>query len=245
MKTATSTELIPQSSREMLDTNLNFWNSIQEITITNDQEYEQADENINKLKTGKKDLESNKLELTKSWREKTNFINAEYKTVVEQLENGIKKLDGAMGFYHGEQVRKAAEEQKRLQAEADEKIRKEQERAEKDLQKANEYREQGREEMADKREAAAESHIESATTIVARTVITSKPKGSGFQEYYEASVINKGQAVQFCMSLPDLEKYISIDMSGIETVQKNAEGKRAIPGMLFVKKFRTRKKGRS
>lgn len=245
MEATNETALIPQSSRDLLNSHLDFWNSIEEITITNDAENGQADININKLKKGKKELEANKLNLTKKWRDKTSEVNTEYKIVVEQLENGIKKLDTAMGIYHAEQVKKEELEQKRVQAEADERIRLENERAERDLKKAEELREQGKDVQADKKEAAAEAHIEAATTTVARTIQSSSPSGTGFREYYEGAIITKPQVVQFCMTQPDLEGYITVDIAGLEKVQKNAAGKKIIPGMRFIKRFGTRAKGRS
>ena len=46
------------------------------------------------------------------------------------------------------------------------------------------------------------------------------------------------------MTQSDLEGYITVDIAGLEKVQKNANGKKIIPGMRFTKRYGTRSKGR-
>lgn len=231
--------LIPLTSLDRLTQAMEFCASIQEITVRNDEEQQNAGKVISDLKLHIKTLDAEKKEITREWAEKKKYVDSEFKVVMDSLSNAVQKIDRAMSAYQLEVRRKLEEEQKKREAEAAERRRKEEEAARKELEKAEAYRQQDREEMAQKAEARAEARIDTAVNTVAPVVEERKPVGTSFVESYRVSSFNLDECIPFMLSQPMLKQYLSIDAKGLEKLKKAAPTLE-IPGIKFVQQLSTR-----
>lgn len=233
-----TTALIPQDIRTAMQNELEFYESIKGLKITNEQEYKLAADRIANLKKSIKVLEEQKKSITQEWADKKKFVDSEFKTVIDKLENGVTYFNKAMGAYFQEQRRIAAEKQAKLDAEAAEKRRKADEAARKELEKANQYRSEGRENMAQKAEARAETNIDIAANTVAPVVEVEKPKGTSYRVTYIAEVKDKKTAVSACFKNSLLEPAILIDVKVLEKIKKIQPGL-TIDGIEFREVYNT------
>lgn len=237
--------LIPQERKEQIAAVIEYCNSVREITISNQQEYQGAAGVIGDLKKRLRDLDEAKKGVTKEWAEKKKIVDAHYKAVSDAVSNVVSKINSAMGAWYAAEQRRLAEERKKVEAEAAERQRKAQERAEREMQKAEQYREQGREEMADKATARAETAIETAETAVApEPEDTTKVQGTSMKKVWSAEVVDVGTAAAHCLSKPELAAFVSIDTAGLVKLQTTLKGTLQIPGVTFSSRFTTVSRGR-
>jgi DNA repair exonuclease SbcCD ATPase subunit len=237
METATvGTELIPRTSIELMEAALEYLNSIREIIIKTQPEYEEAASVCKQIKGHINTLEKNRKELVEPYNKKVKAINDKYKEVTTKLQNGDGHIRQAMSAYYQEQERKRQEEQRKLQAEADEKRRKAEEAARKEAEKVEQYRQEGREEMAQKAEARMETAVEVATTTVAPEVEQKKVSGISYRTEYECHVKDHKAAVLFCIDSPNFVGTVLIDIKAIERAAKAFKGKLSIPGIEIIEK---------
>lgn len=225
--------LVPQTDREKISNVLATLESYRKVTITNDAEFQNANDAITGLKKTKKNLDSDRKEKLLPHAARTNYINGEYQPVIKAVQNGINNIDVGMGNYQRELRKKAQLEQAKRDAEAAEKRRKEEETARKEAEKVAKYEEEGRTEMADKAKARQEFHQEQAETTIAPQVEPQKLEGTHFVEVYTARITDKVKAVEFLMSRPEYEECVSINLKPIEKAQKSAKGKIVFPGIEF------------
>lgn len=232
--------LIPEEKMDRLEKALQFLGEIETVTINSQSEYENADGLCKKVKAGYNSLEKDRKELVKPFKDKAKKIDTEYKFVKDKLLNAESALKRAMGTFYEEQKRKRLEEQKKLEAEAEEKRRKAEERAEAERLKAEQYRQQGREDMAQKAEARAETADAKATDHVAPVVEdTAKLSGTSFRTVYKVAVINEERAIQDMASNPFMIQFLSIDVKSLEKMVNSQKGKVRLPDGLMIKKDTT------
>lgn len=231
--------LIPREKLDLMQSCLDYLSSIKEVTITNDAENMAAGAIRSKLNGYIKDLGTEKKLLTKPYKEKSSYIDKEFKIVNDKLQNGFDAIGNAMGTYKLEQDRKVALEQKRLEAEAEDKRRKAQAQAVKQADLAQEARMKGNLKQAEKYDAAVEAKIEESQQTVAPIITQEKPKGTSYRMYWEVSITDLEKAVNACLSRQDLRKYVLIDTKELQKLQKAYDGSLDIEGVRFIKRLST------
>ena len=233
-------ELIPMAARDVMKEALEFYGSIEEITIQSDEQNEGAGETRKQIKRYLKDLDKKRKEIVDPMNKEVKAVNNEFRPVTDSLKNADTKLGAAMGNYYAECERKREEEQRKRDAEAAEKERKAQEKAEKEMQKAEEYREEGREEMAEKAEARAETAIAAAEEVTSDIVEnTAKQSGHGMRIDYVATVDDLDSAVAALLAQQMYRDCVEVDLKALEKMQKAAKGKMEIAGISWKKKYTT------
>jgi len=233
MSEETLSALIPQTDREKIKNVLTTLESYRKVTITNDSEFQNANDAITGLKKTKKNLDNDRKEKLLPHKTRTDYINEEYQPVIKAVQNGINNIDVGMGNYQRELRKKAQAEQAKLDAEAAEKRRKADLAAKMEADKVKKYEDEGRQELADKAKARQEAQQEQAETTIAPQVEPQKLKGTYFVEVYTARVTDKQKAVEFLMSRPEYEDCIDINLKPIERAQKGAKGKIVFAGIEF------------
>lgn len=241
MTTETMRDLIPATHRANLQAYADYWESVKAIEIKSQGDYDRALEVCAKLKMNTNQLEADRKALGKPHKEKVDYINAEYKRVRDGLANGETQLKRAMGRWYAEEQRKIAEANAKAEAEAEEKRRKEQEKAQAEIDKAQRYREQGREDLADKATARAETALDRAESTVADVRVSqTKGKGASFQTVYVAEVTDLRAFLEHTIKTQPLYlAHVSVDLKPFEAMQKQYEGRLEVPGIAFRKEVRT------
>lgn len=225
------TELIPQSSIELMKTALHFLDTMQKVNIRTQDEYENAVGICKQIKSHINSLEKDRRSLVAPYNKKVTAINGKYKDVTSKLKNGDEHIRLAMREYHQEQVLKRQEEQRKREAEAAEIRRKAEKKARLEAEKAAKYREMGREEMAEKAEARVETAVEVAQTTVAPEVEEKKVSGVSYRTKYECVVEDKKTAIHFLVDNPMFIDHVIVDTKAIERAAQAFKGKLEIPGL--------------
>lgn len=229
------TSLIPKDTQEKIEKALEFFHSLKEIKFSNDQEYSNGVELCKSVKVHIKTIDDDRKILVKPFNDKVSEINGECNGVIRKLQNAESVIKKGMGSYWQEKDRKRLEDQRKLEAAAEERRRQEAEKARKEAEKAAAYREQGREEMADKAEARAETAQTIASTVTAPIVTNSaKVAGSTFKTVYKAEVTDKKAAIQHMMMNDVLVAYLEIDIKGLERLINAQKGKIEIEGIKVI-----------
>ena len=225
-------ELIPVEAKQLMKQALEFVGTLTEIKTSTEQEYQNVVELCKSCKSLFKTLEEKRDSLVRPFNTQVDEINAEFKVVTSKLKNGEKVIKDAMSKYAQEQEPIRIEEQRKLNAIAEERRKKADEAAQKELDKANAYREQGRDEMADKAEARAETKIEVATTIVAPVVESkAKAQGASFKTTWTVRITDLRAAVLFCIDNPMFQNHVTLDTKALDRVAQAAKGNLPIPGI--------------
>lgn len=227
--------IIPLENFNRIKSALEFCDSLTEIKINTQEQYDNAVNICKQIKASSNSLESDRKELVKPFNDKVKSINDEYRNVTLKLDNAERVLKNGMAAFYREQERIRIEEQRKLEAEAEAKRRLAEERAAAELRKAEAYRDQGREEMAAKAEARAETAAAISTTIMAPIVDNAaKVSGVSYSVTYKAVIENSKSAVVACVNNAILENYVTIDIKGLERLCKAQKGRLQIDGIRFV-----------
>ena len=225
-------ELIPVETQDKIEKALEFFHSLREVKFTNDEEYERGLELCKSVKSHIKEIDSDRKTLVQPYNDKVKDINGECNGVINKLKNAENVLKNGMGKYFQEKEQKRIAEQKRLNAEAEERRRQEEERARKEREKEDKYRDAGREEMADKAAARAETAETISSSITAPIVEnTAKGKGASFKTVYVVEVFDKAKAVEACLTSNVLLPYIDINVKGLERLALTMKGQLSIDGI--------------
>lgn len=232
-----NTELVPYDDKLALEKALEYWKSVKSIKITTQSEYDNAFEVCKELKIMSGKLEGRRVELKKPWDNKANYVQGEFKPIIDSLVNGEKELKKAMVHFHDQEQHRIEAEEKRRAAEAEEARKKAMEAAKKEQEKAEQYRQDGREEMAQKAEARAEFKAEQASSITHDVVESqTKKKGAGFSESFVAQITDSEAFIKFVAENPLYENCIEIKVKQIEKLQNAHNGKLSFPGINFQRK---------
>lgn len=235
--------LIPTKTREKLDKALDYFNSLRSIKFTNQKEYETGDYVLSEIKGYINSIESDRKDLVKPLNDKVKSINDAVKVVREKLENAERVIKRGMSDYYVAERRRQQEEQRRLEAEAEERRRREEEKARKEREKEEAYREQGRDELADKAAARAQTSEEIADTHTA-PIVENKAKlsGTSFITGYSVEVTDKHKAINSLSSNPFLTDYLTIDVKGLEKLVSAKKGDITIDGIKIIENIRVSKR---
>lgn len=231
-------DLIPLESQSKLEEAMEFFNSLREIKITNNQEYGNAGDMLIQIKSTINDIEADRKNIVSPFDKKVRAINAHYKLYRDKLENAESVLKRARQAFYAEQEKKRIEEQKKLEAEAEAKRKAAEEKAEAERRKAAEYEAQGRADMAAKAMARAETAESVAVNTVAPIVEkTDAGKGSSMREVFKLIVEDPVTAKRECLNNPVLCDYISLDVKGLERLANTSKGRIQIPGCRIIKEY--------
>ena len=233
--TTVGTQLIPFEKKERLEKALEWCESLREITIDNQEQYDNAVDLCKQVKTGINSLESDRKELVKPYKDKTSKIDAEYREVRTDLQNAEKVIKDGMNKFWRQQEMKRIEEQKKREAEAEKERKKAEEKAEAERLKAEAYREQGREDMAAKAEARAET-AETVSSSIAPVAVenTAKTSGVSYRTVYKVTVINHSRAIEALAKNEMFHQFLEVDVKGLEKMVNSSKGKLKLPEGLLV-----------
>jgi regulator of protease activity HflC (stomatin/prohibitin superfamily) len=228
-------DLVPVEAQEQIKSAVAMCESIRELKISTDEEFESSAKVLREIKVSIDTLESKKKELTKPYKEKSSAIDKSFKVGVDALENAKSIISKAVSKYHAELEIKRIKEQ--LARDAAAKLAREQaqKEAEELAQKAEAYRQQGREHLAVKAEAKAEAKAEEAFSVVAEVVVENKVEGLSFREDYDILVQDKDVLLKACVENSMLSKAIVIDTGFLKKLVKTLKGDIIIPGCQIVK----------
>jgi len=224
--------LIPVETKEKIEKALEFFYTLKEVKFSNDQEYENGVELYRAIKQHIKVIDDDRKIIVKPLNDQVGEINGECNGVIRKLQNAETVIKSGMGQYYQAKERKRIEDQRKLDAEVEERRRQEAEKAFKEQEKADSYREKGRDKMADKAEARSATAEAIASSIVAPIVQnTAKVSGTTFKKVFKISVVDKKPAVESMLMNDILLQYISIDEKGLTRLVNAQKGNIEIPGI--------------
>ena len=234
-------DLIPLTAQEKIQGALTFFNSLREIKISTQEEYDHSTDLLQNVKTTINGLEADRKAIVQPYDTKTRAVNAHYKVARDKLENAERVLKTGRAQFFAEQERKRQELQRKLQAEADEKARKEAEKAEAERKKAEAYREQGRLDMAEKAEARADRALETAQSVIAPVLEkTSAGAGSSMTEVFKCTVENEKMVILWCLENFDFVTCVELNLKALDRLVNSKKGMVTIPGAKVFKTFQER-----
>jgi hypothetical protein len=229
--TLETTALIPQESRDKLNEALTFFESLRSIKVSSQSEYDKALELEKQVKTKINELEKDRKVLVEPDTKRIDNINAEYRAVRLKLENAEKVIKRGRTDFFEEQERKRIEMQRKAEAEAAEVRRKAEEKAEAERKKAEEYARQGKEEMAAKAFARADSaQVKAEQTVAPIVAPTYKGQGASFKDDWVVEVKSTTEAITGCLANPVLQQFVSLDVAGLQKLTRSMKGNITIPG---------------
>lgn len=137
----------------------------------------------------------------------------------DPLAASKKKIHGEIVAWQQEQIRLAEEKQRKLQAEADERARKEQARLEAQAAKLK---------TPEKREAK----LAEAAAVIAPTITVTAPKVVSTRKVWKVKSMDLGVFLAAAASDPSLRGYVSIETTRLER-SKAANPALEVPGIVF------------
>jgi vacuolar-type H+-ATPase subunit I/STV1 len=235
------TALIPLTKQDKIKDALDFFHTLKDLRINNKSQYDNAVALCKDVKEKIKELEDDRKDLVKPYKDKASAIDKEYKSVRDKLENAEKVIKSGMETFYQEQERKRIEEQRKLEAEAEAKRVAAEKKAEEERLKAEAYRQQGKEAMAAKADARAETAEEkAANTVIPVVENTAKVQGVTMIKKYEVKIVDMATAIQSLAANSALHQFLIIDIAGIQAAVNKAKGFVSLPiGFRITEKFQS------
>jgi hypothetical protein len=232
-----STSIIPVENQERIKKALEFCESLTQIKINSQEQYDNAVAICKQIIAGLNSLENDRKALTGPLDKKMKSINAEYKIVTSKFGNAERVIRNGMETFFQEKERIRLEEQRKLEAEAEAKRKAAEEKAAAEQRKADAYREQGREDLAAKAEARAETAETIAATVTA-PIVENTAKGSGvsYRTVWEAVIEDQNAAILFCANNSILSSYVTLDINGLIRLCAAQKGNLQVSGIRFIEK---------
>jgi hypothetical protein len=230
-------DLIPLEAHDKIKDVFSFLNSIVEIKIDSEDQYKKAGEHLVDIKRSYNELEVMRKEVVKPLNDKVSGVNGYFKEYTEKLVKAEQTFKNGRLVWFTEQERKRIEEQKKLEAEAAEERRKAEEKAEAERIKAEAYREKGREDLADKAEARAETAETIAVNTVAQVVEKIDTGKSSMREVYKVEIQDQKSALMAIANNAALSCFLKIDIAGLEKFANVTKGNLVIDGVRVYKTF--------
>jgi hypothetical protein len=172
------TSLVPKKSRETRDGALSWCSGITSLTVSTDEEMQNAALLTRQAATHIRELKARKKEDLVQWEEKVSAVKQYYDEAIAALCNLVEKFDEGIADRRKLLADQVAEEKRKNEAAAAAERQKILDKAEADRKRAAELREQGKDERADHLEMAAEQKAATASSVVAKPV-ASPPKVAG------------------------------------------------------------------
>jgi hypothetical protein len=225
-----------ESAQQMV---FEFLRDVESLKITTPEENENASEICKKIKKAVKELEEDRIAIVKPLKDQTTKVDTHYRQIKVILDNGEAVFKRAMAGYFEECERKRIEAQRIIDAEIEAKRKIEEEKALKELEKAETYKAQGREDMAEKAEARAETAMNIAANTTARIVTNqAKVAGVGFKKEWRIKIVDAKAAKIKCSSEDMLTNYVELDIKGLEKLANTMKRALKIDGLEFYEETR-------
>lgn len=109
----TDKQLVPMAQQCKIQEAIAFCQTIEKITITDNSEYDNAIELTKRIKEIGKELDQDRLELVKPYKDRAKEIDNTYKPPKDALKNLETRLRKAIGQYQSDLERKRLEEQRK------------------------------------------------------------------------------------------------------------------------------------
>jgi uncharacterized membrane-anchored protein YhcB (DUF1043 family) len=237
-------DLIPIDVHDECKNVIDYLNSIVEFKIETPEQYENAGNILVEIKRKLNELETKRKDIVKPFNDKVKLVNEYIKQYTTKLENAESTFKKSRTTWFAEQERKRIEAQRKAEAEAAEERRKAEEKANAERAKAESYREQGRDDLADKAEARAETAETIALNTVAPVIEAINTGKSSMKKVWRIEVINKQKATEAIASNAALSCFLQIDIKGLEKFANVTKGNLVIEGCRvyedYVESVRTR-----
>jgi len=194
------------------------------IVVQNAQQYSGAAEFLKMLKDAQKKVkeyfEPMKTNAYQAWKE----ICAKENQMLDPLGKAEAEVKTKMLTFQREEEERRIAEQRRLQAIADEKARKERERLQKEAEKLKTP------ELKEKRMAEAESVI---APVIQVQPETPKIDGISTRSIWKAEVISKIDFVKAAINDQNLLALLEIDLAKLNKIAQATKGQISYPGIRF------------
>jgi len=194
------------------------------IVVQNAQQYSGAAEFLKMLKDAQKKVkeyfEPMKTNAYQAWKE----ICAKENQMLDPLGKAEAEVKTKMLTFQREEEERRIAEQRRLQAIADEKARKERERLQKEAEKLKTP------ELKEKRMAEAESVI---APVIQVQPETPKIDGISTRSIWKAEVISKIDFVKAAINDQNLLALLGIDLAKLNKIAQATKGQISYPGIRF------------
>jgi len=194
------------------------------IVVQNAQQYSGAAEFLKMVKDAQKKVkeyfEPMKTNAYQAWKE----ICAKENQMLEPLGKAEAEVKTKMLTFQREEEERRIAEQRRLQAIADEKARKERERLQKEAEKLKTP------ELKEKRMAEAESVI---APVIQVQPETPKIDGISTRSIWKAEVISKIDFVKAAINDQNLLALLEIDLAKLNKIAQATKGQISYPGIRF------------
>jgi hypothetical protein len=109
----TDKQLVPMAQQVKIQEAIAFCQTIEKITITDNSEYENAIDLTKRIKEIGKELDQDRLELVKPYKDRAKEIDYTYKAPKDALKNLETRLRKAIGRYQSDLEKKRLEEQRK------------------------------------------------------------------------------------------------------------------------------------
>lgn len=195
-----------------------------EIVITNPQQYEYAASHLTLVKGAIKKVKEYWGPLCDAAHKSWKGLTGKRGEMLSPLEQAEKILKNKQIAYNQEQQRKAAEEQRRLQAEADARAERERQRLLKEAEKLKTP------ELKEERLRQAEE-VE-APVVTVQTEVP-KVQGQSFRKTWKAEIVDKKAFVEAALKDDNLLAFLEIDMSKMNKLAAATKGQINYPGIKF------------
>jgi len=194
------------------------------LSVTNAEQYQGAADFLKQLKDAQKKVTDFFSPIKKKAHDAWKSITAKESEVLTPLKDAENTVKGKMLTYQRQEEEKRQAEQRRLQAEADERARKDRERL---LKHAESLK------TPEKQEEYRQAAEEVQAPVV--TVQSEAPRVAGIstRKTWKAEVINKKAFVEAALKDDNLLAFLEIDMSKMNKLAAATKGQISYPGIKF------------
>ena len=198
------------------------------LVIVTPEAYLMAGEYLKDIKWGVKKVKEHFAPMKTATHAAWKAVCAKENEFLEPLEAGEKRLKTSMIAWQVQEENRRLEEQRRLQAQADEIARRERERLEKEAArlKTPELKEQRLEQAAEVQ--APQVHVAPITPTVA---------GQSLRKTWKAVVDDPQQAVKALLEWPDWASYIALNQTELNKLATRTKGALSVPGVRIVEEM--------
>lgn len=194
------------------------------INITNAEQYQGAALFLKEIKTGQKKIKE-------YWRPLREGANSEWKLIVGKEKDMLNPLNqgeiltkNKMLTYKNTEEEKRKAEERRLQAEADERARREREKLLKHASKLK---------TLEKQEEYQQMADEVEVPVVTVQSEVPKIKGQSFKKIWKGKVVDKKAFLEFVLKDDNLLYLVEVGMVNLNNLAHRTKGEGSYPGIVF------------
>lgn len=194
------------------------------IVIRDPQQYEQAAAFLKAIKAAQKTVVDffgpMKTKAHAAWK----AITSQETETLAPLAEAERHVKNKMLDFAQEQERIRQAEERRLQAEADERARKERERLEREAAKLK---------SEERREAKLEQAAAIQAPVVTVAATTPDVAGQSIRKTWKARIVDPKAAATALLAFPDWQAYLTLQQGAVDKFAVRTKGQVAIPGVEF------------